>query len=175
MQQRVSAKGKQIQQRRAKQVDGVIDSVRGDISPTSPPGDLSTLTRFPRGGPSSPLEDRMQSALAGFSSALGQPKRPSDGPDRGDTARQRTPAKDRVAKRASNEPDRDQDAGALAEPEQSTIAIESAMEDPGAFLTELLGEPGALAEEMKGAPTGSDDEETEGGLVPKVDGDGAAS
>lgn len=43
-------------------------------------------------------------------SALGQPKRPSDGPDRGDAARQRTPAKQRVAKRASDEPDRDQDA-----------------------------------------------------------------
>ena len=110
LQQRVSAKGKQIQHRRAKRVDSVIDSVRGGISPTSPPGDLSTLTRFPRGGPSSPLEDRMQSALAGISSALGQPKRPSDGPDRRDAARQRTPAKDRVAKRASDETDRDQDA-----------------------------------------------------------------
>jgi hypothetical protein len=53
--------------------------------------------------------------------------------------------------------------------------LESAMEDPAAFLTELLGEPGALAEEMEGAPTSSDDEATEESLVPKVDGDGAAS
>lgn len=78
LQRRVSARGQRIR------VDRTVNSVRDGVSPTSPPGELSTLTRSPRGDPSSPLGDRIQSALASFSSALGQ----SDG-----QARQRSPAK----------------------------------------------------------------------------------
>ena len=80
LQRQVLATGEHIQQQRAQRVDRAVDSVSSGVSPTSPPAELSTLTSLPHGGPSSPLEDRMQSALAGLSSALGQSKRSSDGP-----------------------------------------------------------------------------------------------
>jgi hypothetical protein len=123
LQHQVSARGERIQQQRAQRVDRAVNSVRGGVSPTSPPAELSTLTQAPHGGPSSPLADRVQSALANFSSALGQPKRPSDGPDRRDSARQRTPAKERPPKRASDEPDRDQDAKSPKEALPSEVPI----------------------------------------------------
>eukprot|EP01046_Picozoa_sp_COSAG06_P013283 COSAG06_NODE_800_length_12197_cov_9.094974_14_plen_257_part_01 len=80
LQRQVLATSERIQQQRAQRVDRAVDSVSSGVSPTSPPAELSTLTSLPHGGPSSPLEDRMQSALAGLSSALGQSKRSSDGP-----------------------------------------------------------------------------------------------